>query len=137
MDTRRPMADGRRQALLAAEATGLMNLNPVAKGIPDEEPLPRRRPAILGADTGGFEPGAQGIEIRRFEAEMALEVGARMGIDGGEVEVQAPGIKPDAGAVVHDIRLRDFAEAELATIKGARGGFTAPRHGDVDVGEFH
>ena len=131
------MADDRRQELLAAEATRLMNLNPVPERVPNKKPLPRRRPAVFGANTGGFEPGAQGIEIRRFEAEVALEVGAGVGIDGGEVEVQAPGIEPDAGAVVHDIRLRDFAEAEVAAIKGARGGFAAPGHSDVDVGEFH
>jgi hypothetical protein len=119
------------------EAAVFVDFDAVAEGVPSEEAFPRGGTAVVGLDAGGCEFGAEGIDVRTVEAEVAVHIGPGVRIHGRDVQVQAIGVEPNATAVTEGIGLGDFAEAQEAAVKGARGSFTTLGHGDVDVGELH
>ena len=77
------------------------------------------------------------VDVRTFQAEMTIRVGADSVFFDGEMDVEAFGVEPDAAAVSDRFGFGDFAKAKQVGVEGAGEVFAAFGHGDVDVGESH
>jgi len=126
-----------KMAALRSQPANFVDLNSIAEGVVDEEASSRHGAAIFSGNAGGLQFGAQGVDVRAFEAEMAIGIRAGAVFFDGNMDIQAARLEPDAAAIADGIRLGNFAQAEQAGVEGARGFFAAFRHGDVDVGEAH
>jgi hypothetical protein len=60
--------------LLAPHGPRFMNLDPVAKRIMHEKPLPWGRAAIVRGDARGVQSGADAGDVFTFEAEVPVRV---------------------------------------------------------------